>query len=790
MPSVKMRRSMRVFVPKTKDGEGVRVLRSGRRLRVESGAARIRVSVQGSDAEDLFRLIDDCDEAALASGWQSKLGKKRVLDAAVVTGDYGKVEPENPCLDRRFGIVFSRKRKRFDPNEKKSDYDKKFGLQFSRRKRRRMEIRYLSAAESSSGFAGVLSTVLRYMWTAKVGTVELAQSEVVSSVFASCSLHFLRYCPYNKRSGFCKIYGDMEYIPLFDVNFASVPICFYRLHERMWFRSMILSSMIYTNSTDLHDADDSDLDLDPDPDAIYVISKRQVCQSSFLGNVCSKVDDERAFSTRVSRSASLVTPNRNGIATRSCNRNGVITRACSRYGITTRSCNRSGIVTRGCHKRRKRSLRTRSARNPALFGVHRESESSELHFDIKRSAVKFTSKLQIDDSHKFTQTNSSTDDIKLLKSSLHALGNDISTVSCSANLLVVESDRCFRESGACVTLELSSSNEWLLVVRKERFLRFCHRAAKGSEVKPNSTNRYTHAIIWCVESGWKLEFTERKDWAIFKELFKACGDRSAPQCFTKAIPIPKICEVSVCQISDDAPYSRPESYIKMNDDELSRALLKGTVSYDMDSGDEEWLNTANSRLEDAKIDAPVQITEDSFEMMIDAFEKAIFYSQDDFTDDLPPANLYLDLDRREVVETVYKYWTRKRKQKGVPLLRVFQLNEPKTPFVVKPSLRRKRSIKMRHNAKSAPSGRGKQLRILQAMAAKRNGIEEKSGMLEVEEAREAVKCALEVAIMKRRRAQTLMESADLAMYRASIAVRIAEATQVAEPNQVGSHFLD
>ncbi|GAB4836303.1 hypothetical protein Ancab_001218 [Ancistrocladus abbreviatus] len=56
MPSVGMRRSTRVFVPKTKEGEVVRVLRSGRRLWVKSsGDGVLKV---GKGGEQWLRLID------------------------------------------------------------------------------------------------------------------------------------------------------------------------------------------------------------------------------------------------------------------------------------------------------------------------------------------------------------------------------------------------------------------------------------------------------------------------------------------------------------------------------------------------------------------------------------------------------------------------------------------------------------------------------------------------------------------------------------------------------------
>ena len=49
---------------------------------------------------------------------------------------------------------------------------------------------------------------------------------------------------------------------------------------------------------------------------------------------------------------------------------------------------------------------------------------------------------------------------------------------------------------------------------------------------------------------------------------------------------------------------------------------------------------------------------------------------------------------------------------------------------------------------------------------------------------------MERAVAKRQRAQFLMENADLAVYRATMALRIADAAQVAELEQAAAHFLE
>lgn len=49
---------------------------------------------------------------------------------------------------------------------------------------------------------------------------------------------------------------------------------------------------------------------------------------------------------------------------------------------------------------------------------------------------------------------------------------------------------------------------------------------------------------------------------------------------------------------------------------------------------------------------------------------------------------------------------------------------------------------------------------------------------------------MELAIAKRQKAQSLMENADLAVYRATMALKIASAAQEVDSQQAATHFLD
>lgn len=132
--------------------------------------------------------------------------------------------------------------------------------------------------------------------------------------------------------------------------------------------------------------------------------------------------------------------------------------------------------------------------------------------------------------------------------------------------------------------------------------------------------------------------------------------------------MPGVREVPGYADTHSLPFLIPESYISVKEDEVSRSFAKKTANYDMDSEDEEWLKKLNKDFE-----LHDHVSEDKFELMVDAFEKAFYSKPYDFSDGVAAAGHFLDMGKREVVEAVYSYWMNKRKQKKSSLLRVFQV---------------------------------------------------------------------------------------------------------------------
>jgi len=217
MPSVGLRRTTRVFSV-VKGVDGARVLRSGRRLWPESGDGKLRRS---SDGDELYQTIIKNTNNHIKNqnsnsnlkykennGWTHdvKLKKDRGIVIAIAAPKKIKgVKSEK----EKFGIVYSRKRKRLGGEKSENPEDKKFGIQFSRRQRRRKGsesqeslvctpqlVALVEGCSSSNGWLSCfLSSVLGHAMRVSLSLSELADfllSDPISSVFASNGLHFVR----------------------------------------------------------------------------------------------------------------------------------------------------------------------------------------------------------------------------------------------------------------------------------------------------------------------------------------------------------------------------------------------------------------------------------------------------------------------------------------------------------------------------------------------------------------------------------------------------------------------
>ncbi|XP_028768392.1 uncharacterized protein LOC114726002 [Neltuma alba] len=765
MPAVGMRRTTRVFGV-VKGADSARVLRSGRCLWPESDEGKIR---RGNDADEWLKPVKTPGKG---DAWPRGVVKRRQEVALIGKhADSGakktkSVKEGRSLRDRNVPskmcrLVYSRKRK--IPVAESSDFsadggakqslkdNKRWGLHFSRRQRRKL------SEENQSLLAFVFpGSGVRYIRRVGLTFKDLSAFilvEPLCGAYASHGIQFLQGPPTTKI-GICKFFGITGFDPLFSVDFSAVPLSFTHLHSAMLSRSFFRSFLLVNNLISVHSDDEMDSDCQE-----FESEQQHSCHSvkrAPAGSVAITSDG-----VEIKDNLLLHAPAR---GSRIAGRNGQYRNISNSRGI----------------QRRRSSLRKRKARNPSLLGVHKTHAA--LASDLGDGRKNNTPLTRVASRRKLRSLvhSYSPGSVKETSSSMVDSIEDLDSSLCSANLLVTESDKCYRVEGVVVTLEMSTSKDWLLTVRKDGLARCTFRAEKV--MRPSSSNRFTHVIMFSLDNGWKLEFDRRQDWVIFKNLYKECSDRNILAPVAKFIPVPGVREVSGYADSNSITFHRPDNYISMNDgDELSRALAKRTAIYDMDSEDEEWLKKLNNESQE-------HVSEDDFELMIDALEKAYYCNPDDFSDEKLPANLFRDLGTNGVLEAVHSYWMKKRKQKRSLLLRVFQGHQTKkAPLIPKPLLRKRRSFKRQ----PSQFGRGKQPSVLQAIAAEQDALEEKNAMLRVEEAKASADKSMELAILKRKRAQILMENADLATYKATVLIRIAEAAQVAESTDVSAgYFLD
>lgn len=780
MPAVGMRRSTRVFVPKTvaKGGDGVRVLRSGRRLWSEPSEKLGRTT----DGEDWLRLIGNSGGGAdvrryKENGWDKVAVQEEVsvndIDDEAAVPESVSIQPiaskDENSVDKLHGIVYQRKRKRLEVESFESpgstnrvSEKRRYGIHFSRKQRRRsytndevsdscnigaglrakLAVFMESFCGSSLRLACFLKSVLRYLMIDSLTLKELSAfmlSEPIVHVFASGGLSFLWDPPCTNSSGICKIFGVRWSVLMFSVNFSALPQSFMYLHSDMLLRSEIRCQILLPYTLGMQ------TDLETITEENHPINQPFSSENDNSGM-------RRVFSSSIGSSK-----------------------------LAFRNAHfKNSAISRNIQKKRS-SLRSRKVRNPSTIGMHKSIGTSVADLiNINNEPLGLPS-VAYNHGRRRSIRRGSAANIKELKSTLLGLGMEKDITTCSANLLVIESDKCYREEGATVMLEMAVSKQWFVVVKRDGITRYRHKAEKI--MRPCTSNRFTQAMIWCGENGWKLEFPNRRDWFIFKELYRECSDHNVETPSVKIIPVPGVQEVSGYGDSNNTPFTRPpDSYINFQGDEVTRAMEKRSANYDMDSEDEEWLKTLN---EDNELQECVSA--ENFELVVDAFEKALYCSPDKYyLDEETADNLCIDLGSREVVQSVYEYWMNKRKQKCSALVRVFQCHQPKrTQLNPKPILRKKRSFKRQ----TSHFGRGKQRNALQVLAAEQNALEEQNAMIKVEEAKASVNRHVELSIVKRQRAQLLMENADLATYKATMALRIADAAQISESPDAASDFF-
>ncbi|MQL98754.1 hypothetical protein Taro_031465 [Colocasia esculenta] len=655
---------------------------------------------------------------------------------------------------------------------------------------------------SSKKFICFLTSILTEMVGKKVSSSEwpaFVSSRSAAGLSSVEGVHFLLVRHWKidyshgiamSNVGFCIIFGAWLSNPLVSINFSALPSLFNIWYSGIYFGTLKLPNVLARYQRQWRICADEEVSVeerrlyDSYVCAVTATSKTEIISSGCPATDMSDViHDSQTLPVKFSNVAG---------ASKSVTRNNAVISS-----IKLRKRRRKSSLLMSSRVSRRSLLKT--PRNTLL-----DAQNSLLNVDTRvkvhpiREADEFVpdreephdSNLGEDGAEQHAQPSPTSPSLKrrrtMIKSSMQRIKEtkpafaeakqNVDMLSCSANVLVIESDRCWREEGAKILMELSSCNEWLLAVKFGGATKFLHKA---QEMKPSSTNRFTHAIMWTSESGWKLEFCDKNDWNVFKEIAKECCERNVPENPVRIIPVPGVLEVSGYEKNFASSFMRPDTYIHMVGDEVDRVLVSENACYDMDSGDEKWLEQLNSSTLSSAADCSLQNSKDNFEKIISAFEKAAYSHPDDVFDQEKAANLCSQFGRRDRIASIFDYWMKKRKQKHSALVRVFQ-GQPsrKKQPTQKPLLRKRRSFKRQ----GSHVGRGKPDIFFEAAA-------EQDAMRKLRTAEAAATRAVDVAVRLRNRAQVLMANADLATYKCVMALRIAEAIQQSESPDLSSFIL-
>lgn len=261
---------------------------------------------------------------------------------------------------------------------------------------------------------------------------------------------------------------------------------------------------------------------------------------------------------------------------------------------------------------------------------------------------------------------------KRISDGLKVPEKNLETLSCGANVLITLREKGWRESGVFVVLELTDHNEWRLAVKVSGVTKYSHKV--NHILQPGSTNRYTHAMMWKGGKDWVLEFPDRSQWAIFKEMYEECYNRNIRAASVKNIPIPGVRLVEECDdyVTDLPSVRNSLNYMRQIESDVEMALNPSHILYDMDSDDEQWiLGCAKSYGADEN--RYEGVSDELFEKTMDILEKVAYSQQrDNFTiDELE--ELMVEVDSIEIIEAIYEYWQQKRQTKGMPLIRHLQV---------------------------------------------------------------------------------------------------------------------
>lgn len=309
------------------------------------------------------------------------------------------------------------------------------------------------------------------------------------------------------------------------------------------------------------------------------------------------------------------------------------------------------------------------------FGNGPKKPRTQVHYTLPSGVSEFSAKHKVHTprvvpSKRIRKANEK----RTLDDSRNSNRRNLEFLACDANVLVTNGDngdRGWRECGARIVLELADHNEWRLAVKFSGTTKYSYKAHQF--LQPGQPNRYTHAMTWKGEKDWWLEFPDRSQWIIFKEIHQECYNRNIRAASVKNIPIPGVRLIEEGDdIGTELPFVRSSPmYFQQVETDVDMAMDPLRILYDMDSDDEQWISENQYSSRDHGSEGE-EISEELFEKTMDALEKVAYAEQrDHFTAD-EMENFMGGVAPLEVIKLIYDHWRLKRQRKGMPLIRHLQ----------------------------------------------------------------------------------------------------------------------
>ncbi|KAH0648176.1 hypothetical protein KY285_033424 [Solanum tuberosum] len=249
---------------------------------------------------------------------------------------------------------------------------------------------------------------------------------------------------------------------------------------------------------------------------------------------------------------------------------------------------------------------------------------------------------------------------------------NIELLACNSNVLVTLGGvKGWREFGARIVLEIAGHNEWRIAVKFSGITKYSYKV--HNVFLPDSTNHFAHAMMWKRGKDWALEFPDRSQWMLFKELHEECYKRNILAASVKNIPIPGVRLIEEIEdYASEVSFIRSSpKYYRQTESDVEMAMDPSRILYDMDSEDEQWLSKNNfSCSGESKYE---EISDEFFEKAMDMFEKVAYARHRDHFAPNELEELMVSVGPMEVVKFIHEHWQNKGQKNGMTLVRHLQV---------------------------------------------------------------------------------------------------------------------